>query len=214
MSNPYQPHDPNNPYGSQPERGYDQPYPQPPQPYSQPVPPPYDQYGQPIQPYGPPPGQQPMAYGGQPGYYTPAAPPQLRPVGVSIIAVLNWIGGVLMGLFGLLFLVVVVLLGDTASAPSSVAEPLLSLGIVFFGFMMAVFMVIAALAIVVGVGLWRLRNWARITQIILAGLYIVGGLYGLAQRSSGNDASLCLFIAAIAVVAYLLLPATRAAFRR
>ena len=184
MSNPNQP---NNPYGSQPEAGYEQsntgptqalggqsaPYGQPPQPaydpnqqYGQPPQPSYDpnqQYGQPPQPYGQPPqqyGQQPMAFGGQ-GYYTPMAAPTTRPVGVSIIAVLNWIGGGLLALLSLLLLFV---------------------GNVFGGFdnifggavivIMLIVLALAGLAIWVGVGLWRMRPWAHITAIVLYSLNI------------------------------------------
>ncbi|MBM7841657.1 RDD family protein [Herpetosiphon giganteus] len=75
MSNPYQPQDPNNPYGQQPQQPYGQ---QPQQPYGQQPQQPYGQqpYGQPQQPYGQQPyGQQP--YGQQPfvqgGYAVPNA---------------------------------------------------------------------------------------------------------------------------------------------
>jgi uncharacterized RDD family membrane protein YckC len=78
VSNPYQPQDPNNPYGQpqQPQQPYGQQPQQPQQPYGQQS---YGQqpqqpYGQqPQQPYGQQPyGQQPMAYGGQ-GYAVPQA---------------------------------------------------------------------------------------------------------------------------------------------
>jgi hypothetical protein len=218
MSNPYQPQDPNNPYGSQPEPGYSQPYGQPPygQQYGPPPPAQYDQYGQPVQPtYGPPQyGQQPVAYGGQVGYYTPAAPPELRPVGVSIIAVLNWIGGGLSGLGGLFMLIIVIALGNSAtSTPSGVTAPLVGLGITFFVMLMVVLLVLSALAIWVGIGLWRLRPWAQIIQIILCGLYAVAGLASLSSRSA-TGGSPCVFLYAVVVVVYLLLPNTRAAFRR
>ena len=209
MSNPYQPQDPNNPYGSQPEQGYNQPYGQP--QYGQPVPPPYDQYGQPIQPQY---GQQPIAYGGgQPGYYTPAAPTQQRPVGVSIIAVLNWIGGGLLGMGGLFMLIIVVALGNVPTDPSGLTGPIVGLGMTLFLVLTAVFVVLSVLTIAVGVGLWRLRPWAQITQIVLGGLSILSGLTNLSSRNL-DTSTLCLFIPALVVVTYLLLPTTRAAFRR
>ncbi|XSG74339.1 RDD family protein [Herpetosiphon llansteffanensis] len=74
MSNPYQPQDPNNPYGQQPQQPYGQ---QPQQPYGQQPQQPYGQ--QPQQPYGQQPyGQQPQQpYGQQPfvqgGYAVPSA---------------------------------------------------------------------------------------------------------------------------------------------
>jgi len=221
MSNPYQPQDPNNLYGSQPEPGYNQPYGQQPgqspygqpnQPYGQqygpPAPTQYDQYGQPIQPqYGPPQyGQQPIAYGGQQGYYTPIAPSQ-RPVGVSIIAVLNWIGSGILLLAGLFLLLV----GGSFGAFSSAS--LGSLGAGFFIMILVIVLAFAGLGIWVGIGLWRLQPWAHITEIVLTGLNILSGLAGLSSRSN-NNSGLCTLVFSIAIVVYLLLPTTRAAFRR
>jgi uncharacterized RDD family membrane protein YckC len=108
MSNPYQPHDPNNPYGSQPEPGYNQPYGssssgQPTLPYGQQ---PYgqqpQQYGQPQQPYGQQPygqqpyGQQPVAYG---GYSVPQASfTQLASYGSRFLG--YFVDGLLVGVIG------------------------------------------------------------------------------------------------------------------
>ncbi len=106
MSNPNQPYDPNNPYGSQPEQGQgygqpQQPYGQPQQPYGQPQQPygqpqqPYGQpqqpYGQPQQPYGQQPYGQPQQPYGQPpmGYAVPAnAAGSLASIGQRFLAVL------------------------------------------------------------------------------------------------------------------------------
>jgi hypothetical protein len=234
MSNPNQPQDPNNPYGSQPEPGYNQPYgSQPTQPqygqqqYGPPAPTQYDQYGQPVQPqygqppqygppaqpqYGQPPqyGQQPVAYGGQQGYYTPAAPPSQRPIGVSIIAVLNWIGGGLLLLAGLFALIA----GGSAGLFSRAG--LGGLGGLGGGILVVIMIIVlffAGLAIWVGIGLWRMQSWAHITAIVLYGLNILSGLAGLGNRA-GNGSSLCTLVLAIIIVVYLLLPNTRAAFRR
>jgi hypothetical protein len=230
MSNPNQPQDPNNPYGSQPEPGYNQPYgSQPTQPqygqqygqqYGPPAPAQYDQYGQPVQPqYGPPAqpqygqpqyGQQPVAYGGQQGYYTPAAPPMQRPVGVSIIAVLNWIGAGLLLLLGIFALIA----GSSAGLFSRAG--LGGLGGLGGGVLVVVMLIVllfAGLGIWVGIGLWRLQSWAHITQIILTGLNILSGLGNLGSRSNAGS-GLCTLVFSIIIVVYLLLPNTRAAFRR
>jgi uncharacterized membrane protein (DUF2068 family) len=87
------------------------------------------------------------------------------------------------------------------------------LGIAFFVTLMIVLLVMSAIAVWVGVGLWRLRPWAQITQIILCGLYVLAGLASLSSRNATGGSS-CLFIWAVVVVVYLLLPNTRAAFRR
>ena len=107
MSNPYQPQDPNNPYGSQPQ----QPYGQPQQPYGQqpgqPQQQPYGQqpYGQPQQPYGQQPyGQQPVAYGGQPGYAVPSAAGTLASVWKRLGALI--IDSIILGIIGMIIGVV------------------------------------------------------------------------------------------------------------
>ena len=228
MSNPNQP---NNPYGSQPESGYEQsntgptqalggqqaqqPYSQPPQPsyapnqpYGQPPQPAYDpnqQYGQPPQPYGQPPqpyGQQPMAFGGQ-GYYTPMAAPTTRPVGVSIIAVLNWIGGGLLVLLGLIFLFVGSAFGGFDNIFGGAAIVV-----------MLIVLALAGLAIWVGVGLWRMRPWAHITAIVLYSLNIASNLIGLLSGGRLTGSNIVGLLIAMAAVGYLLMPTTRAAFRR
>jgi uncharacterized RDD family membrane protein YckC len=115
VSNPYQPQDPNNPYGQQPGQPQ-QPYGQPPQqpygqqpqqPYGQPPQQPYGQ--QPQQPYGQQPqqpyGQQPVAYGGQPGYAVPQAAGQLATVWKRLGAIIidGIILGIVAGIVGLIF---------------------------------------------------------------------------------------------------------------
>jgi uncharacterized RDD family membrane protein YckC len=98
VSNPYQPQDPNNPYGQQPG--------QPQQPYGQ-QPGQPQQYGQqPQQPYGQQPqqygqqpyGQQPVAYGGQPGYAVPQAAGALATVWKRLGALI--IDGIILGIIG------------------------------------------------------------------------------------------------------------------
>ncbi len=201
MSNPYQPQDPNNPYGSQPEHNYQQPYSGPTQalggqpPYGQPP----VNYSQP--PYGQPPyGQPPVAYG---GYYTPVAMVAQRPTGVSIIAILQYI---IAGMFGLITLVVLF-------AGSELDE-------IFDGSVGGLAIVIAlvlvlfvALFISLGLGLWRMRSWAHITTIIIYSILIALNVL-LALGGELETSDLVRVIIEIAIVVYLALPATRAAFRR
>jgi uncharacterized RDD family membrane protein YckC len=105
VSNPYQPQDPNNPYGQPPQQPGQQPYGQQPygqqpgqQPYGQQ---PYGQQpGQPQQPYGQQPyGQQPVAYGGQPGYAVPNAAGALAPIWKRFVAL--FLDGLILGVIGL-----------------------------------------------------------------------------------------------------------------
>jgi uncharacterized RDD family membrane protein YckC len=105
VSNPYQPQDPNNPYGQQPGQPQ-QPYGQQPQQYGQQPQQPYgqqpQQYGQqPQQPYG----QQPVAYGGQPGYAVPQAAGALATVWKRLGALIidSIILGIVAGIISLIF---------------------------------------------------------------------------------------------------------------
>ena len=107
MSNPYQPQDPNNPYGQQPGQPPQQPYGQQPQQYGQQPP---QQYGQQPQQYGQQPpqqpyGQQPVAYGGQPGYAVPQAAGALATVWKRLGALIidSIILGIVAGIISLIF---------------------------------------------------------------------------------------------------------------
>jgi hypothetical protein len=96
-----------------------------------------------------------------------------RPTGVTILAVLTFIGAA--------FLVVGALLSLLGGAVIS------SLGSARMGMMagvgaavVAIFLVILALVeVVIGLGLLKLQNWARIVTIVLVGLSLLGSLGSL-----------------------------------
>jgi hypothetical protein len=216
MSNPNQPYDPNNPYASQPQQNYQQPpysgptqaiggqqpSGQPQQPYGQPQQP----YGQPQQPYGQPQqpyGQMPVAYSQQ-GYYTPTAIIPQRPVGISILAVWQYI---VAGLLGLLMLVVV-FAGSTFSDPFFESEGAL---VAIIGIVLLLFI---ALFIASGIGLWRMKSWAHITTIVMYSLIIALNILGLIGGAALQASDFIRIMIEIAIVVYLVLPSTRAAFRR
>ena len=97
-----------------------------------------------------------------------------RPTGVTVLAVLNFIGAACGICAGLLFL----LLGAsvaTFAPPGGFREILAGLGAVVG----AVSLVMAGIAVLIGVGLLRLRNWARMVTMALAAvslLFAAGGL--------------------------------------
>ena len=106
----------------------------------------------------PPPGVYP------PGYYQ--APRPSRPIGVSILAILVVLGGVLFFLAGiavLLFSAAFALggFGVFGLAGSVLGGALLMLGIIWLA---------------VGLGLWNLRSWAWWLAVIVMVLTIVGGI--------------------------------------
>lgn len=85
-----------------------------------------------------------------------------RPTGVTIISVLAFIGAVC-----LLFAALGMFLGG-AILSSMAARPgmgaLMGIGGVIVG---VVFLGIAVLDVVLGIGLWKLQNWARVLTIVL-----------------------------------------------
>lgn len=96
-----------------------------------------------------------------------------RPTGVTVLAILNFLGAACMVMVGLLFMLGLGLAGLGAGQQSAGGMAfLMGLGAVAG----VIFLIIA---IVVGIGLWRLRNWARILTIILAAISLVPLLPGL-----------------------------------
>ncbi len=221
MSNPYPPQDPNNPYGSQPEQNYGQQPPQGQQPYGQQPPQgqqpygqqPYGQqpYGQPQQPYGQQPyGQTPVAYGQQ-GYYTPVAVVRQRPLGVSIIAVWQYIVAGLLGLLTLIAFFAGSVLADLVSGSGGGFNSGAATGIfVAIGIVLLLFV---ALFIALGIGLWRMKTWAQITTVIIYSLNIITTVLGMLGGGNAQASNIVGLLIAIAIVVYLVLPTTRAAFR-
>lgn len=96
-----------------------------------------------------------------------------RPTGITIIAVLAFLGAGFLLLLALLSLVGGALF---SSLSSSRLGALAGIGAV----VLAVFLLIcAAVDVVVGVGLWKLQNWARIITIVLIGIGLLGSVLSI-----------------------------------
>jgi hypothetical protein len=94
------------------------------------------------------------------------------PVLVKVIAVLNYVsaGGVIIG--GLLFLFASSFLSSVLAS-----SPLFSIfGSAFFIVIGILMLGLGILSILVGRGLWRGKSWARILEIVLRCLAILGSL--------------------------------------
>jgi len=113
-----------------------------------------------------------------------------RPIGVSVLAILNIIGSIFMMLaaFG-------------AGGIFSEAEAAGAAG-AFFG-------LLAVASLIVAIGLWRLRNWARITAIVL---YALSAILGLVSIAHGDIGGLIQLIVAGNIAAYLCRSHVREAF--
>jgi len=133
----------------------------------------------------------------------------MRPVGVTIIAVLTWIRGSMYALTGLFLLVVghvSARLVSTMASDPFFETPFSRVGKALgFGAL-----VIAAAYIVVGLGLWELKNWARAVTVILVCIWLFFGLIGLLRFPTPWHVVRILIDGAIVV--YLMLPEVKRLF--
>ena len=130
--------------------------------------------------------------------------PRRRPVGVTIIAVLDIVVGVIALLGGILgFLGLELAGGRIPTVLDAVGGVLLGIAII-----------LGLVALLVGWGLWTLRPWAYWTTIVLEILTIVDHLFGwLAHRLSTASLISNILIPVIIVVYLLADPNVREAFR-
>jgi hypothetical protein len=98
-----------------------------------------------------------------------------RPVGVTIIAVLYFLGTAFLGLFGLLFIVGGSMLSGMARSGGP-GSGLFAMGGAIVG---AVFIVFALLELALGIGFIKLQNWARVVAIVLTGIAVLFGILGM-----------------------------------
>jgi hypothetical protein len=98
-----------------------------------------------------------------------------RPTGVTILAVLCFLGAAVLLMAAMLFMVGGVLLSHViATGPG--AEWLVGLGGAVVG---GTLLVIGILDLVMGIGFLKLQNWARILMIIFVALSVLGSGGGL-----------------------------------
>ncbi len=100
-----------------------------------------------------------------------------RPVGVTILAVLEFISAGFFILLGLLLLVgggVLGALGGGGEASGYMAA-VAAMGAVAG----VVVLILSVIPLAIGIGLWKLRNWARIVAIVFSGLGVLSNLLGV-----------------------------------
>lgn len=118
-----------------------------------------------------------------------------RPGCITAYAVLLWIGAALVGIGGPIF---------GFAIASEIGD-----GVLLSLFIAAVAIGVAALNVVIGWGLWHLKNWARILVIVLQSLGALSNLASLCLAlgvSSGEvePTSLCSTIGGLAVSGYII----------
>ncbi len=126
-----------------------------------------------------------------------------RPTGVTILAVLEIIAGILMlfGTAGMLFL-------------ATLGGKMPGVGIFFGMFALAmafIFIVLAVLAFVVAYGLWNGRGWAWWLAIILSAISLITNLGSLV---TGNPGGIVGLVIAIVILYYLTRPHVKRFFGR
>ena len=98
-----------------------------------------------------------------------------RPTGVTILAVLYFIGTAFLGLCGILFIVGGSMLSGLAQSGGP-GSAILAAGGALVG---AIFLVLALLELAIGIGFIKLQNWARVVAIVFTGIAVLFGVLGM-----------------------------------
>ena len=98
-----------------------------------------------------------------------------RPTGVTILAVLYFIGTAFLGLCGILFIVGGSMLSGLAQSGGP-GSAILAAGGAVVG---AIFLVLALLELAIGIGFIKLPNWARVVAIVFTGIAVLFGVLGM-----------------------------------
>ena len=98
-----------------------------------------------------------------------------RPTGVTILAVLYFIGTAFLGLCGILFIVGGSMLSGLAQSGGP-GSAILAAGGAVVG---AIFIVLALLELAIGIGFIKLQNWARVVAIVFTGIAVLFGVLGM-----------------------------------
>ncbi len=137
-----------------------------------------------------------------PGTYAPtsgvAPPPATRPTGVTILAILEWIGGAL------------AILGSLGTVAISGFAGAFGGFIIIMGI---VSLVMGVASIVVGWGLWTLKKWAWNIALILGAIAIIISLASIVFNPRGIMGQILGLAINGAVIYYLTRPHIKACFQ-
>ena len=140
------------------------------------------------------------------------------PIGVKVISIVNYIFSVLFILWGVLGIFGAILFltdfGERGaeqffgeqfvsqfSAQFGIAY--LSLSLMFF-VLGVLSLIIGILLIIFGINLWKGKNWARISEVILGVLWIVFWFQSYFQDTANNMGVTIMIIPALTVIFYLI----------
>jgi uncharacterized membrane protein len=149
---------------------------------------------------------QPPPY--QPPPYQPNPPGRRRPTGVTILAILEILGGVLelvlaLGFFAIAALINVSDIRDRIG--TSVPDWVLNNAPLFFGVLGLFFLIMAIISLVLAWAFLKGKNWARVLAIVFLALSIIGNILGVLGGTSLVSVAISILIPLI-IVWYLYRP--------
>jgi len=152
----------------------------------------------------------------QPAPYIPAQQ-RNRPFGVTILAILQILGGLGMLLLSLLFFGLAALFGTSTMFPEfrdMLPQWFVDMGTVAFLVLAIIVLIVAIISFLLARGFLHGKRWARMVGIVLAALEIVGAVVtAVASGNVSNIASVGFTaIIPIVILLYLMLPNTKAWF--
>jgi len=133
---------------------------------------------------------------------------EARPAGVTIIAILSFVAGILAILAGALSTLLAGLIGAATDT---------AVGGIFGGFFAVIGVVILVIGIaylVTGYGLWQLRRWAWLAALVLSAISLVITVLGMFGGGGLNASNIVTLAVAGAILYYLNTPQVKAAFGR
>jgi len=135
----------------------------------------------------------------------------MRPMGVTAIAILTWLRSAVYALAGL------AILGIGHLGARLVAAAASDTFVQRFTSRLSETLGIGALAIafvflVVGLGVWTLRNWARTLTLVFTGIWLVLGLFRMFPHPTAWQ--IIRAAADVVIIGYLFLPDVKRAFVR
>jgi hypothetical protein len=142
----------------------------------------------------------------------------IRPTGVTVIAILCFIGTGLLVIFGILAFFggafIGAMLGEAAQTPGrGVGAAGAGFGAMIGGFIGIVFLVIAAVQLTCGIGLWKLKEWGRMLTIVLSAIGAVLAFFSLLHFHPFTMIFVLVRIAvSVLIIWYLSQPQVKAAF--
>ena len=133
----------------------------------------------------------------------------MRPVGVTAIAILTWLRASLYALGGLMLIGVGHLSARLVSAIAT--DSFLERMVSGLGKTLGIGALAIALGfVIVGIGLWQLKNWARVAILILAAIWLLSALLGVARYPTPFH--IVRVLVDIGILVYLSLPKVRRLF--